>query len=64
MGCLRIALVLQLSGAVGNLADRLFHATVTDFVAVGQFPVFNIADASISIGVALLVVSMWLDGAS
>jgi signal peptidase II len=58
---LRLALVLQLSGALGNLADRLFHATVTDFIAVGQFPVFNVADASISVGVALLVVSMWLD---
>jgi len=58
---LRLALILQLSGALGNLADRLFHATVTDFVAVGQFPVFNVADASISVGVALLVVSMWLD---
>ena len=60
-GLLRFALILQLSGALGNLADRLFHATVTDFVAVGQFPVFNVADASISVGVALLVVSMWLD---
>jgi signal peptidase II len=58
---LRVALVLQLSGALGNLADRLLHATVTDFVAVGQFPVFNVADASISVGVALLVISMWLD---
>jgi signal peptidase II len=58
---LRIALILQLSGALGNLADRLFHATVTDFIAVAQFPVFNLADASISVGVALLVISMWLD---
>ncbi len=60
-GLLRLALILQLSGALGNLADRLFQATVTDFVAVAQFPVFNVADASISVGVALLVVSMWLD---
>jgi signal peptidase II len=58
---LRLALILQLGGALGNLADRLIQATVTDFIAVGHFPVFNVADACISIGVALLVISMWLD---
>jgi hypothetical protein len=33
---------------------------VTDFISVGKFPVLNIADASISVGVALLFVGMWL----
>lgn len=58
---LRLALALQLGGAVGNLIDRLALGTVTDFVSVGRFPVFNVADSSISIGVAVLVVAMWLE---
>lgn len=58
---LRLALALQLGGAVGNLIDRLAMGTVTDFVSVGTFPVFNVADASISFGVALLVAAMWVE---
>lgn len=58
---LRIALPLQLGGALGNLTDRLVVGTVTDFIAVGKFPVFNVADSSISIGVAVLVVAMWIE---
>ncbi|MGD8814052.1 MAG: signal peptidase II [Anaerolineales bacterium] len=57
----RIALPMQLAGALGNLIDRLSIGTVTDFVSLGAFPVFNVADASISIGVAVLVVFMWLE---
>jgi signal peptidase II len=55
---LRLAMGLQLGGAIGNLIDRLFFGSVTDFISVGNFAVFNIADASISIGVAILVVGM------
>lgn len=58
---LRLALSLQLGGAIGNLIDRLAQGTVTDFISVGSFPVFNVADASISIGVAVLVAAMWID---
>lgn len=58
---LRAALVLQFAGALGNLIDRLMLGTVTDFVSLGTFPVFNVADASISIGVAVLVAGMWLE---
>ena len=58
---LRIALALQLGGAVGNLIDRLLQAgRVTDLISLGSFPVFNLADASISIGVAILLSSMLL----
>jgi signal peptidase II len=57
---LRFALALQLGGAIGNLVDRLAHGPVTDFISFGSFPVFNVADASISIGVAVLVGSMWI----
>jgi signal peptidase II len=55
---LRLAMGLQLGGAIGNLIDRLFFGSVTDFISVGNFAVFNIADASISIGVAILVLGM------
>lgn len=57
---LRFALSLQLGGAVGNLIDRLTQGYVTDFVSVGSFPVFNVADSCISIGAVLLVFSVWL----
>jgi len=56
---LRLALGLQLGGALGNLISRLSVGAVTDFISVGSFPVFNVADSSISIGVAVLVVGMW-----
>ena len=51
---LRISLGLQLGGASGNLVDRLHQGFVTDFIAVKSLPVFNIADASIVVGVAIL----------
>ena len=57
---LRIALVLQLGGAIGNLIDRVTLGHVTDFVWIGWFPVFNVADASISVGVAVLLLGVWL----
>lgn len=58
---LRFALSMQLGGAVGNLIDRLLQdGRVTDFVSFGRFPVFNVADASISIGVAVLLLSTFL----
>ena len=46
---LRLALALQFSGAIGNLIDRITLGHVTDFISVGNFAVFNIADASITV---------------
>lgn len=57
---MRFAIALQLGGALGNLIDRIRFGPVTDFISVGEFPVFNIADACITIGVGLLILSMWL----
>ena len=57
---MRIALAMQMGGALGNLIDRIQFGPVTDFIAVGAFPVFNIADASITVGVAILLLFMWL----
>ncbi len=58
---LRLAMGLQLGGALGNLLDRLlFNGLVTDFISVGAFPVFNIADSSIFIGVCVLILGVWI----
>ena len=53
-GLLRLSLGLQIGGAMGNLLDRLLIDHVTDFVDVGTWPVFNVADASIIIGLVIL----------
>jgi signal peptidase II len=64
-----IALSLVLGGALGNLFDRLarspgfLEGAVVDFVRVGSFPTFNVADAAITVGAVLLVartlLTMW-----
>jgi len=54
----RLALGLQLGGAAGNLLDRLRLGHVVDFIHFHFWPVFNVADSSIVIGVALLAITM------
>jgi signal peptidase II len=55
---LRLALTLQLGGALGNLIDRIQQGYVTDFVSVGSFAVWNVADACITVGVAVLILAI------
>jgi signal peptidase II len=57
---IRLSMAMLLGGAVGNLIDRLYQGYVTDFISFMEFPVFNIADASISLGVVVLFIGMWL----
>jgi signal peptidase II len=52
---LRVALGLQLGGAIGNLIDRVAFGSVTDFIQFPHYPAFNVADSSIVIGVAILI---------
>ena len=55
----RIALGLILGGDLGNLIDRLrFAGRVTDFIDPGFFPVFNVADSAITIGVILVAYAL------
>ncbi len=54
------ALGLIMGGTVGNGFDRIVNGTVTDFVNVHFWPVFNVADSAISIGVVLLIASYFL----
>jgi signal peptidase II len=58
---MRLAMIMQLGGAVGNLIDRLTQGTVTDFISLGTFAVFNVADASISVGTAILILAVWIN---
>lgn len=51
---LRLALGLQLGGAIGNLSDRLRYGYVVDFFDLQVWPVFNVADSAIVVGVAVL----------
>lgn len=59
---LRVALALVFGGALGNVWDRLFRGTVTDFLQVYigsyEFPSFNAADSAITIGAALLAIEL------
>ena len=57
---LRLAMILQLGGATGNLVDRLTIGHVTDFISIGSFAVFNVADASISAGAVILFFGVWV----
>lgn len=56
---LRLAMSMQLGGALGNLIDRLTIGHVTDFISVGTFPVFNVADSSITVGCVVLLLGVW-----
>ncbi|SIS37887.1 signal peptidase II [Salimicrobium flavidum] len=60
-----IALSLLLAGAIGNFIDRLFRKEVVDFVDVYignyNYPIFNVADASLSIGVVLFLIATFIE---
>jgi signal peptidase II len=70
----KAGLTLILSGAFGNLIDRLRFHKVTDFIDVGipgypwRWPTFNIADSCVCVGVAMILASSWIprksDGAA
>jgi len=49
----KLALGLVMGGTIGNLTDRLRYGQVTDFISIGIWPTFNIADSAVTIGVIL-----------
>ena len=61
-----IGVALVCGGAAGNVVDRLFrgdgwlHGAVVDFIDLQWWPVFNIADAAITVGAVLLLVSTFI----
>lgn len=61
----RIPFAFVMGGALGNLIDRVLFGEVTDFISVDfpdfimtRWPIFNIADSAINVGVALLLINM------
>ncbi|MGH7740488.1 MAG: signal peptidase II [Candidatus Eiseniibacteriota bacterium] len=62
----RVALALVLGGAIGNLIDRVRFGEVVDFILLSwrhwQFPIFNVADSAVTIGVVLFAL-VWSGGA-
>src|SRR5579863_383498 len=63
-----IAFALILAGTIGNLIDRVARGLVIDFIyfhhASFSYPVFNVADSAITIGVALILLLSWLEPSS
>lgn len=55
----RVSLGMQLGGALGNLVDRIMRGYVVDFVDIGFWPIFNLADLSIVLGVSVLAYYLW-----
>ena len=56
---IRVALVLEMAGAIGNMIDRLrINGAVLDFISIGNFAVFNVADSCITVGVVFLALGI------
>jgi signal peptidase II len=62
----RVILGLIVGGALGNVIDRIRYGYVVDFIKTldGRFPVFNLADSAVVIGVFLMALHMFLDDTS
>ena len=59
--CLSLGMIM--GGMFGNLLDRIIHHSVIDFIYISiiNFPIFNIADIGITIGVVLLIISFIIE---
>ena len=51
---------LILGGTIGNGYDRMMYGTVTDFIALHFWPVFNVADSAVSVGVVLIALGYFV----
>jgi len=58
----RAGLALVFGGAIANAYDRGLRGSVIDFIELPHWPVFNVADSAISVGVALLILGAFLRG--
>ncbi len=52
-----ISLGMIMGGIFGNLMDRIIYHSVIDYLSFGSFPIFNLADIGITVGVGLLIIS-------
>lgn len=56
----RLGLALVFGGAISNAYDRAVKGSVVDFIQVPHWPVFNVADSAVSVGVAVLLIgTLW-----
>lgn len=55
----RVGIGLLLGGGAANIVDRLRDGRVTDFIVLWPFPLFNVADALITLGAVLLIIGEW-----
>lgn len=58
----QVAMGLVLGGALGNIVDRLRLGYVVDFISVGWWPLFNLADSGVTVGVTMLAAYLILVG--
>ena len=54
-----LAIIFILAGATGNFIDRIRYNCVIDFIQIGSFPVFNLADIMITVGVLIFAVQLF-----
>lgn len=52
----RLFLTMIMGGALGNLFDRLTRGYVIDYISIGTFPVFNLADSLLTVGIFLILI--------
>ena len=61
----RLGLALVFGGAIANAYDRGVKGSVIDFIQVPHWPIFNVADSAITVGVAVLLIgTVWRSGRS
>ena len=53
-----IFLIMVIAGAISNIIDKLRLGCVVDFISIGSFPVFNVADSIITIGIIFFILSI------
>ena len=58
---MRFSYALLIAGALGNIIDRLYYGYVIDFLSFPNFPIFNIADCCVTVGIALIVILTIMD---
>ncbi|GAC1569997.1 MAG: hypothetical protein NVS3B20_01350 [Polyangiales bacterium] len=51
-----LGFALVLGGALGNLVDRTVHGFVVDFIHVAHWPIFNVADVAVCVGLGVLLI--------
>ena len=63
---IQFGLSLLIAGSIGNFIDRLFRSEVVDFIDTYifgyNFPIFNVADAALTIGVIVLIIVILFEG--